>query len=114
MTRLRNERGGILAMAAVMLPVFLLMCALIVDAGNWFTHKRQLQNRADAAALAAGVEYLAQLSNCTDPVTRPTAMSSTSRNGVTSGGRPGARETGSNSIRVSPDARSHRRQRAHR
>ncbi len=40
------------------------MCALVVDAGNWFTHKRQLQNRADAGALAAGVEYLAQLANC--------------------------------------------------
>ena len=64
MTRLRSERGGILVLAAVTLPVFLLVCALVVDAGNWFTHKRQLQNRADAGALAAGVEYLAQLANC--------------------------------------------------
>jgi Flp pilus assembly protein TadG len=62
--RLRNEQGGILVLAAVILPVFLLMCALVVDAGNWFTHKRQLQNRADAGALAAGVEYLSQLANC--------------------------------------------------
>ena len=41
-------------MAAVMIPVFLLLTALVVDVGNWYTHKRQLQNRADAAAFAAG------------------------------------------------------------
>ena len=41
-------------MAAVMIPVFLLLTALVVDVGNWYTHKRQLQNRADAAALRRG------------------------------------------------------------
>jgi Putative Flp pilus-assembly TadE/G-like len=55
--RLADERGGILVMSAVMIPVFLLLTALVLDVGNWFTHKRQLQNRADAAAFAAGVEY---------------------------------------------------------
>jgi hypothetical protein len=40
-----------------MIPVFLLFAALVIDAGDWFTHKRQLQNRADAAAFAAGTEY---------------------------------------------------------
>jgi Flp pilus assembly protein TadG len=62
--RLRDERGSILVISAVLIPVFLLMCALVVDGGNWFTHKRQLQTRADAGALAAGVEYLSQLRNC--------------------------------------------------
>ena len=40
-----------------MIPVFLLLGALVVDAGNWYAHKRSLQNRADAGALAAGLEY---------------------------------------------------------
>jgi Putative Flp pilus-assembly TadE/G-like len=62
--RLRGERGSIIVIAAVILPLFLLICALVVDSGDWFTHKRQLQNRADAGALAAGVEYLSQLANC--------------------------------------------------
>ncbi len=58
MSRLRHDqRGGVLVMSALMIPVFLLMAALVVDVGNWFTHNRQLQNRADAAAYAAGVEY---------------------------------------------------------
>ena len=45
-------------------PRFLLMTALVVEVGNWYTHKRQLQNRADAAALAAGVEYSSQIYRC--------------------------------------------------
>ena len=53
-----------LVMAAVMIPVFLLLTALVVDVGNWYTHKRQLQNRADAAAFAAGVEYARNWKAC--------------------------------------------------
>ena len=34
-----------------MIPVFLLLTALVVDVGNWYTHKRQLQNRADAGSV---------------------------------------------------------------
>lgn len=54
---LRDERGGVFALSAIIIPVFLLFAALVIDVGNWYTHKRQLQNRADAAALAAGVAY---------------------------------------------------------
>jgi Flp pilus assembly protein TadG len=62
--RAREERGAVLVLAAVMIPVFILLTALVVDAGTWFTHKRQLQNRADAGALAAGVEYAARWGAC--------------------------------------------------
>ncbi len=64
MNRLRDERGTIMALAAVMIPVFLLLAALVIDVGNWYTHKRQLQNRADAAAFAAGVEYAKNWQQC--------------------------------------------------
>ena len=64
MNRLRDERGTILALSAVMIPVFLLLAALVIDVGNWYTHKRQLQNRADAAAFAAGVEYAKHWQQC--------------------------------------------------
>ena len=46
MNRLRDERGTILALSAVMIPVFLLLAALVIDVGNWYTHKRQLQKKA--------------------------------------------------------------------
>ena len=55
--RCRDERGQVIVLGAVMIPVLLLLAALVIDVGNWYTHKRQLQNRADAAAFAAAVEY---------------------------------------------------------
>lgn len=70
---LGEERGGIFAISALMMPVFLLLIALVLDAGTWYAHKRSLQNRADAGALAAGVEYLSQLSGCADPASRDAA-----------------------------------------
>lgn len=55
--QVREEQGQVLALVAVSSVVILLFAALVIDVGNWFSHKRQLQNRADAGALAAGVEY---------------------------------------------------------
>jgi hypothetical protein len=79
--RWNDERGGILVISAVVIPVFLLLTALVVDGGNWFTHKRQLQNRADAGALAAGVEYLSRLQNCaTTPGTDGPAIADVAKN----------------------------------
>ncbi len=58
MNRLRQEeRGGILVLSAILIPVFIVMTAMVVDVGQWYTHKRQLQTRADAGAFAAGIEY---------------------------------------------------------
>ena len=65
MSRLRyDERGGVFVVSAFLIPVLLLMTALVIDVGNWFTHNRQLQNRADAAAYAAGVEYAGNWKAC--------------------------------------------------
>ena len=63
-TKLREERGGVMVLAAILIPVFLVMTALVVETGNWFTHDRQLQNRADAGAFAAGVEYAKNWKAC--------------------------------------------------
>ena len=83
MTRrdLRAQRGGILVLSALLFPVFLLLVALVVDVGNWYTHKRQLQIRADAGALAAGVSYAQNWASCVksdlspgyDPIADPIA-----------------------------------------
>jgi Flp pilus assembly protein TadG len=53
---LRSERGGVLVMAVIWLPVLVLMITFVVDVANWFEHKRHLQMQADAAALAAAGE----------------------------------------------------------
>lgn len=62
--RLRGQRGSIAVIAALSFPVLLLLAAMVIDVGNWYTHKRSLQNRADAGALAAGYQYLSALKSC--------------------------------------------------
>jgi len=39
---------------AVILPLLLIMAALVWDVGNWWTHRKHLQTKADAAAFAGG------------------------------------------------------------
>ena len=56
--RMRDERGVMLVLFAVMLPVILLMGVVTVDIGNWWVHKRHLQTQVDAAALASGPEFV--------------------------------------------------------
>src|SRR4051794_28517772 len=53
----RHERGAVMVLVAVTLPVLALFVAFAVDVSHWFDYSRNLQNRADAAALAAGLEY---------------------------------------------------------
>lgn len=47
-----RERGQTLAIVAVMLVGLVGMLALVVDMGNIYTQRRQMQNAADAGALA--------------------------------------------------------------
>ncbi len=49
----RTERGQVLMLAALVLPLLLGMAAIAVDVGGYAAHRRQLQNDADAIALAA-------------------------------------------------------------
>jgi hypothetical protein len=50
--RQRPERGQTLILIMVALPLFFALMALVVDGGNVLVHKRNIQNAADAAALA--------------------------------------------------------------
>ena len=53
---LRNERGQIAVLAALLLTVFLGFVGLIVDAGSFYGARRQAQTAGDKAALAAAYE----------------------------------------------------------
>jgi Putative Flp pilus-assembly TadE/G-like len=55
-SKARDERGGVLVMFALFLPVLLLFAALVLDVGHAFQVRRHLQASADAAALAAARE----------------------------------------------------------
>lgn len=55
--RAGEERGAVMVMVAVFLPVLILFSSLVIDVGNWFEHRRHLQMQADAAVLAAAGEF---------------------------------------------------------
>jgi len=48
------ERGATLTLAAIILPLILVLGAVVVDVGNWWVHARHLQTKVDAAAFAGG------------------------------------------------------------
>jgi hypothetical protein len=67
-----GERGGVMVLVAVGLPVLLILVAFVVDVSNWFEHKRHLQLQADAGVLAAAqeVRFACDDAAITDTATR--------------------------------------------
>lgn len=53
-----SDGGAFTAIFAVMAPIFIAGAGLAIDVGFWYSSKRDLQNAADAAALAGGYELL--------------------------------------------------------
>src|SRR5690242_19698344 len=52
-----SERGAVVVMVAVWLPVLAIFVSFAVDFAHFFDYSRNLQNRTDAAAMAAAVAY---------------------------------------------------------
>jgi hypothetical protein len=50
----KRDRGDVMVMFAVMLPVMAIFASFAIDAGHWWDYSRNLQNRVDATALAGG------------------------------------------------------------
>jgi hypothetical protein len=55
--RARDERGSVIAWVVLWVPLLIVLATFVIDVGNWWTHKRHLQNQVDAGALAAGAAY---------------------------------------------------------
>ena len=49
-----RERGQVIVMFALLLPVFLALSGAVIGIGNWYTHAKHLQTKADAGAFAGG------------------------------------------------------------
>lgn len=71
--RLRAEDGSIVVTAAIISLVVVVLGATVVQVGDWFQHRRHLQVRADAAALAGGQVF----NECFDTVDYTTAQAQT-------------------------------------
>jgi Flp pilus assembly protein TadG len=52
-----DERGAVAVVVAILMLVITAFAGLVIDVGSWYLTKAQLQNAADAAALA-GAHYL--------------------------------------------------------
>jgi Flp pilus assembly protein TadG len=53
-----DEDGAVTVLFALAIFfLFVPIVAIALDIGNWYAHKRELQNKVDAAALAGGVQY---------------------------------------------------------
>src|SRR4051812_35769822 len=78
----RDERGVILVLAAMIMTVLALIIGLGVEAGWWYALQRQNQSAADAAALSAAYEY-AYKSSLTATDLTPFATAAASRNKYT-------------------------------
>jgi Flp pilus assembly protein TadG len=62
----RGERGQVLIMVALMMPVLLGMLGLVIDVGNAYAQRRFMQNAADASSLAAARYMALSRSSATD------------------------------------------------
>jgi hypothetical protein len=54
----RGDSGAVAVIVALLLSVFILFAALVVDVGYWYNVRRQLQSAADGAALAGCWEVI--------------------------------------------------------
>ena len=53
-----RQRGQVVVLFALLLPVVLVIGSVVLSVGNWFVHKRHLQTQVDAAVLAAGQDFV--------------------------------------------------------
>ena len=56
-TRRQGERGQVAVFFALLLPVLFALGAVVIAIGNWYTHAKHLQTKADAGAFAAGTAW---------------------------------------------------------
>ncbi len=82
--RRRQEEGSILSLAAISMVAILLATGLAIDVGHWYLVGGELQNAADASALAAASALDASAGGITQAVDRAiTTINSYEFNGTT-------------------------------
>jgi hypothetical protein len=56
--RERDERGQIVVLFALLLPMLLALGSAVLSVGDWYVHKKHLQTLVDAGALAAAPKFV--------------------------------------------------------
>jgi Flp pilus assembly protein TadG len=63
--RPNRERGQVVVLFGLLLPVLFAIGAIVLDVGNWYVHKRHLQTQVDAAVLASAPSFGGCFQNAT-------------------------------------------------
>jgi Flp pilus assembly protein TadG len=82
-----DERGAVLALVAITLPVLALFFVLLIEVGNWFEHRRHLQLQADSGVFAGSQLFNRCFSN--DPDTRAASSAAIEATALRFAGDPG-------------------------
>jgi hypothetical protein len=53
----RDERGQVVVLFALLLPMLLALSSIVLAVGNWYVHAKHLQTKVDAAAFAGGTVW---------------------------------------------------------
>jgi len=54
----RDERGQVVVLFALLLPTLLVLSTVVLDVGNMYVHKRKLQTLVDMSALAGATKFV--------------------------------------------------------
>lgn len=58
---LKKEKGAMITLTSILLPVVIGFAGMVFEAGNPYVHKARLQNTADAAVLVDGRAFVNSL-----------------------------------------------------
>ena len=61
-----SERGQVVVMFAILVPMILALGGVVVGIGNWYVHGKNLQTKADASAFGGGSAWSFPCSGDTD------------------------------------------------
>ena len=56
--RVRGERGQVVVLFALLVPMLLALSTVVLDVGNMYVHKKNLQTLVDAGAFAGGTKFV--------------------------------------------------------
>src|SRR3954452_16703535 len=95
-----RQRGQVMVMVALLLPVMMALAAFALDIGTLYAQRRALQNAADAAALAGARALQLQQLGSTGADPSATALQFAALNGVTDATGASCPTTGKASVVV--------------
>ncbi len=75
-----DERGFMVVLFALVLPLILTLSVIVVDVGNWYVHHKRLQTLVDAGAFAGATKFVGCSFQFGDPVAANAAIKSTALN----------------------------------